>query len=73
MVWNYQNADCSLKKLNLVCYLLKFSAHFRSLEMGAVAAVCLRVDHDHEPCKNGWSDRDVVRWAELALARDTVY
>jgi len=30
MVWNYQNADCGLK-MNLLCYLLHFSAHFRSL------------------------------------------
>jgi len=30
MVWNYQNADCSLRK-NLLCHLLYFSAHFRSL------------------------------------------
>jgi len=32
VVSNYQNADCSLKKnKNLLCYLLEFSAHFRSL------------------------------------------
>jgi len=24
MVWNYQNADCSFKKINLLCYLLVF-------------------------------------------------
>ena len=30
MVWNYQNADCSLrKKLILSCRLLQFSAHVR--------------------------------------------
>ena len=31
MVWNYQNADCSLrKKIIVLAYLLQFSAHFRS-------------------------------------------
>ena len=30
MVWNHQNADCSLSK-KLLCYLLYFSAHLRSL------------------------------------------
>jgi len=28
MVWNYENADCSLK-INLLRHLLKVSAHFR--------------------------------------------
>ena len=28
-VWNYQNADCSLRKKTLLRYLLQFSAHFR--------------------------------------------
>jgi len=32
VVWNRQNVDCSLKEINLSCYLLKFSAHFRSLQ-----------------------------------------
>jgi len=31
MVLNCQNADCSLRKTFLLCHLLKFSAHFRSL------------------------------------------
>jgi len=31
MVWNYQNADWSLRKKTLLCHLLYFSAHFRSL------------------------------------------
>ena len=30
MVWNLQTADCCLK-INLLCHLLSFSAHFRSL------------------------------------------
>jgi len=30
MVWSYRNADCSLK-INLLCHLVWFSAHYRSL------------------------------------------
>ena len=29
-VLNEQNADCSLKKINLLCHLLQFSAYFRT-------------------------------------------
>ena len=39
IVWNYQNADW-FKKINLLCHLLQFSAHFCSLWMRHYLLLC---------------------------------
>jgi len=48
-------------------------AQTRSIATDGIAwSNCMCVDHDREPCRNWWTDRDAV-WGQTRLGKGTMY